>query len=58
MTHFIIDTVGEVTNPSGETFKGVILAVPHGTPDADAKEMLRRAASMWAGRVDLIGVDK
>lgn len=50
---FVVDTVGTVTNPAGETFKGVILAVPDGTDEAEAARMMRFAASLWSERVEI-----
>lgn len=51
--NFVVDTVGEVTNPQGDTFKGVILAVPFDASEAEARDMMRRAVRMFAGRVSL-----
>lgn len=53
MTPFVVDTVGEVTNPAGETFRGVILALPARMSDADQKRALSEVARLWAGRVTL-----
>jgi hypothetical protein len=54
---FVVDTVGEVTNPNGDTFRGVILGIPHGTsPDAE-KAALRAAARMFAARVTIAAAE-
>lgn len=50
---FVVDTVGRVTNPDGDTFEGVILAVPVGTSPHEAKQMVQDAARMWCERVTL-----
>lgn len=51
---FVIDTVGQVTNENGDTFKGVILAVPADATEDEAREMMRHAARMWAERVEIV----
>ena len=43
---FVIDTVGKITLPTGETCQGVILT-------SDDPADIRKAARHWAGRVTL-----
>lgn len=50
---FVVDTVGQVTNPAGDTFAGVILAVPIGTSPETARQMVQDAARMWCERVTI-----
>jgi len=52
-TAFVVDTVGRVTNPAGDTFKGVILALPAGMSDADQNHALREITRLWAERVTI-----
>jgi hypothetical protein len=54
MTAFVVDTVGQVTNPNGDTFLGVILAIPAGTSTDDGKAALRAAGRLFADRVTIV----
>lgn len=46
----VIDTVGKITLPSGETCQGVILT-------SDDPADIRAAAHHWAGRVRIVPVE-
>jgi hypothetical protein len=54
MNEFVIDTVGEVENPDGDQFPGVILSPPDGLSWPEQRAQIRETARQWSGRVALI----